>query len=338
MAGCQGYIVSPKAADDRFLSERQIREGMEMAEKYGKLIDPKVTAKLMDELGYSTKKRFGQNFLVDERVLDRIMDGSEITKETTVLEIGPGVGTMTQAIAERAGRVIAVEIDRDLIPVLEKTLAGYDNVTVINKDILEVDLVTLDGLLPVGSTYKVVANLPYYITTPIIMELLECGAPIDSITVMVQKEVAERMEAAPGGKEYGALSVAVQYYCIPEILTKVPCCCFIPRPNVDSAVIRLICREHPEVIAITKTEKNGTVTETGETVEVRDPDFMFRLVRAAFAQRRKTLANSIKNDPSLGFPREEVAEVLEQMGLGADIRGERLSTAQFAEFSNRLKN
>lgn len=307
-------------------------------EKYGRLIDPKVTAKLMEELGYSTKKRFGQNFLVDERVLARIMDGSEITKDTTVLEIGPGVGTMTQAIAERAGRVIAVEIDRDLIPVLEKTLAGYSNVTVINKDVLETDLTTVDGLLSEGESYRVVANLPYYITTPIIMKLLESGAPIDSITVMVQKEVAERMEAAPGGKEYGALSVAVQYYCIPAILTKVPCCCFIPRPNVDSAVIRLVRREHPEVIAVTKTEKNGSVTETGETVTVQDPAYMFRLVRAAFAQRRKTLANSLKNDPSLGLSRERITEVLARMGLEENIRGERLSTAQFAELANGLKD
>lgn len=308
-----------------------------MSERYGKLIDPKVTARLMDELGYSTKKRFGQNFLIDERVLNKIMDGSEITGADTVLEIGPGVGTMTQAIAERAGRVIAVEIDRDLIPVLGKTLAGYDNVTVLNKDILEADLAELDGLLSEGESYKVVANLPYYITTPIIMKLLESGAPIESITVMVQKEVAERMEAVPGGKEYGALSLAVQYYCIPEILTKVPSNCFIPRPNVDSAVIRLKKREHPELIAVTKTEKNGSVVSTGETVTVRDPAYMFKLVKAAFAQRRKTLVNTLKNDPSLNLSREQVTEVLNRMGLGEDIRGERLSVARFAELSNHLK-
>jgi len=306
-------------------------------EKFGKLIDPKVTARLMEELGYSTKKRFGQNFLVDERVLDRIMDGAGITKDSIVLEIGPGVGTMTQAIAERAGKVIAVEIDRDLIPVLERTLAGYDNVTVINKDILEADLMTIDGLLPEGKTYQVVANLPYYITTPIIMKLLESGAPIESITVMVQKEVAERMEAAPGGKEYGALSVAVQYYCVPQVIAKVPCNCFIPRPNVDSAVIKLTRREHPEEIKVTQVQKNGAVQETGDVVKVNDPAYMFRLVKAAFGQRRKTLVNTLKNDPTLNLTREQVTAVLNDMGLGEDIRGERLSTAQFAELSNRLK-
>ena len=314
--------------------------------KYGKLIDPKVTAKLMEELGCSTKKRFGQNFLVDAGILERIMDGSGITGGDTVLEIGPGIGTMTQAIAERAGKVIAVEIDRDLIPVLERTLAGYGNVTVINKDILETDLETIDGLLPEGGSYKVVANLPYYITTPIIMKLLESSAPIESITVMVQKEVAERMEAAPGGKEYGALSVAVQYYCEAEILTNVPSCCFLPRPKVDSAVIRLTRRETPEEIRCTQVRKNaaaaetakdGTAVRTGRTVTVSDPAYMFRLVKAAFAQRRKTLANTLKNDPSLGLSREQVTDALNRMGLEEDIRGERLSTARFAELSNLLR-
>ena len=305
--------------------------------KYGKLIDPKVTAKLMEELGCSTKKRFGQNFLVDAGILERIMDGSGITGGDTVLEIGPGIGTMTQAIAERAGKVIAVEIDRDLIPVLERTLAGYGNVTVINKDILETDLMTIDGLLPEGGSYKVVANLPYYITTPIIMRLLESGAPIESITVMVQKEVAERMEAVPGGKEYGALSVAVQYYCEAEILTKVPSCCFLPRPKVDSAVICLKRRQNPQTIAAAETAKDGTAVRTGRTVTVSEPAYMFRLVKAAFAQRRKTLANTLKNDPSLNLSREQVTEALTQMGLDADIRGERLSTARFAELSNLLK-
>jgi len=230
-----------------------------MTHKTTKLIDPSQTKALMKELGFDTKKRFGQNFLIDARVLDRIIDGSGITKEDTVLEIGPGIGTMTQALSDKAGKVIAVEIDRDLIPVLEKTLKGCDNVTVLNKDILTVNLQTLDGNLQAPDEnlqtldgqlkspdehlktprYKVVANLPYYITTPIVMKLLESAAPIDSITVMVQKEVADRMQAAPGGKDYGALSLAVQYYCDPEIIAKAPSCCFLPPPKVDSEVIRL---------------------------------------------------------------------------------------------------
>lgn len=325
-----------------------------MAEKYPKLIDPKVTISLMQELGLSTKKKFGQNFLIDERVLGRIIDGAGITKEDTVLEIGPGVGTMTQALSERAGRVIAVEIDSDLIPVLQKTLAGYDNVTVINKDVLEVDLKTMDGLLgdragtcgtePAEASgfsasgekrdcgkdsYKVVANLPYYITTPIIMKLLESGAPIENITVMVQKEVADRMQAAPGGKDYGALSVAVQYYCEPEVIANVPQNCFIPRPNVDSAVICLKKREHPEIVK--------AFADDASPVTVKEPAFMFKVVRAAFAQRRKTLVNGLKNDSAIGVSREKTEKVLHAVGLDANIRGERLSVKEFALLSNKIR-
>ena len=288
--------------------------------KYPPLIEPKVTAALMQELGLSTKKRFGQNFLIDSHVLSRIIAGAGITKDDTVLEIGPGIGTMTQALSEAAGSVIAVEIDHDLIPVLSKTLAGYDNVTVINQDILLVDLFTLDGnFLPQnGRKYKVVANLPYYITTPILMKLLESRAPIESITVMVQKEVAERMEADPGGKDYGALSLSVQYYCDTKIIANVPQNCFIPRPNVDSAVIRLLCYDTPPV-------------------EAEDPEYMFRLIRQAFSQRRKTLVNTLKSAPEMNLTREKVEEALAQMGLSADIRGERLSLSQFAKLSGLLK-
>lgn len=290
-----------------------------MSEKYPKLINPKVTIALMQELGLSTKKRFGQNFLIDERVLGRIVTGADITKEDTVLEIGPGVGTMTQALSEAAGRVIAVEIDKDLIPVLEKTLAGYDNVTVLNKDILEVDLDTLDGLFTEeGKRYKVVANLPYYITTPILMKLLESRAPIESITVMVQKEVAERMQAAPGGKDYGALTLAVQYYSGTEILANVPQNSFIPRPNVDSAVIKLSCYEEPPI-------------------EPSDPEYMFRLIHQSFSQRRKTLVNTLKSAPELSLSREKIEEALTELGLSADIRGERLSLSEFARLSDLLR-
>lgn len=295
--------------------------------KYPKLIEPKVTISLMQELGLLAKKKFGQNFLIDGRVLERIIEGAGITKEDTVLEIGPGVGTMTQALSERAGKVIAVEIDSDLIPVLQKTLTGYDDVTVINKDVLEVDLATVDGMLT--GSYKVAANLPYYITTPIIMKLLESGAPIDNITVMVQKEVADRMQAKPGGKDYGALSVAVQYYCEPEIIANVPQNCFIPRPNVDSAVICLKKREHPETVT--------TFADDPYPVTVSDPAFMFRIVRAAFAQRRKTLVNGLKNDSSIGVSRGKAEEALSAMGLDPNIRGERLSVKEFAVLSNLIK-
>lgn len=312
---------------------------------YPKLIEPESTKALMRELGFDTKKRFGQNFLIDKGVLERIMAGSNITKDDTVLEIGPGIGTMTQALSEKAGRVIAVEIDRDLIPILEKTLSGCDNVTVLNKDILEVDLQTLDNQLQSfdglnqdrsvksarsdeqqqklskissAPAYKVVANLPYYITTPILMKLLESGAPISSITVMVQKEVADRMKAAPGGKDYGALSLAVQYYSDPVILAKASSGCFLPPPKVDSEVICL------------------TVKAPEDRVLVKNPAAMFSLIHAAFSQRRKTLVNALKNDPSLKLSREQVIGALSKLGLDETIRGERLSVQQFAQLSNLL--
>lgn len=277
-----------------------------------KLIEPQNTIALIKAHDFSFKKRFGQNFLIDSHVLDKIIRGAEIGKEDAVLEIGPGIGTLTQALCEAAGEVTAVEIDRDLIPILEKTLAAYDNARIINEDILKLDLSAISE-----KPLKVVANLPYYITTPIIMGLFESGAPLLSITVMVQKEVADRMQAAPGGKDYGALSLAVQYYAEAEIIANVPPNCFIPRPGVGSAVIRLTKHAAPPV-------------------QPKDEKFMFRLIRAAFAQRRKTLVNTLRNDSSLSYSREQLETVLAAMGLPAAVRGERLSLAEFAELSDRL--
>ena len=277
-----------------------------------KLIEPQNTIALIKAHDFSFKKRFGQNFLIDSHVLDKIIQGAEIGKEDAVLEIGPGIGTLTQALCEAAEEVTAVEIDRDLIPILEKTLAAYDNVRIINEDILKLDLSAISE-----KPLKVVANLPYYITTPIIMGLFESGAPLLSITVMVQKEVADRMQAAPGGKDYGALSLAVQYYAEAEIIANVPPNCFIPRPGVGSAVIRL-------------------TKHTAPPVQPKDEKFMFRLIRAAFAQRRKTLVNTLRNDSSLSYSREQLETVLAAMGLPAAVRGERLSLAEFAELSDRL--
>ena len=277
-----------------------------------KLIEPQNTIALIKAHDFSFKKRFGQNFLIDSHVLDKIIRGAEIGKEDAVLEIGPGIGTLTQALCEAAGEVTAVEIDRDLIPILEKTLAAYDNVRIINEDILKLDLSAISE-----KPLKVVANLPYYITTPIIMGLFESGAPLLSITVMVQKEVADRMQAAPGGKDYGALSLAVQYYAEAEIIANVPPNCFIPRPGVGSAVIRLTKHAAPPV-------------------QPKDEKFMFRLIRAAFAQRRKTLVNTLRNDSSLSYSREQLETVLAAMGLPAAVRGERLSLAEFAELSDQL--
>ena len=278
------------------------------------LIEAKNTTAFLKEHDISAKKRYGQNFLIDKRVLERIIEGSEITKEDTVLEIGPGIGTLTQALCEAAGRVIAVEIDKDMLPLLGENLADYDNYEIINDDILKVDLASLLGD---GARVKVAANLPYYITTPIIMQLLENKLPIASITVMVQKEVADRMQAKPGGKDYGALTLAVQYYSEAEIIANVPPNCFIPRPGVDSAVIRLSCYDKPPV-------------------QAEDEKKLFEIIKAAFAQRRKTLANALRNYPGLGLSREEIEAALTEMGLGTDIRGERLSLKEFAMLTDLL--
>ena len=276
-----------------------------------------VTNHILHTFKLKADKRLGQNFLIDSHVLDKIVNAAGITQDDCVLEIGPGIGTMTQYLAENAGHVVAVEIDRNLIPILKETLADYDNVTVINEDILRVDIKALAEEYNGGKPIKVVANLPYYITTPIIMGLFESGVPIDNITVMVQKEVADRMKEGPGSKDYGALSLAVQYYAEPEIVANVPPNCFIPRPNVGSAVIRLT--RHKEM-----------------PVEVKDPALMFKIIRASFNQRRKTLQNGLGNAPELPYTKEQIAAAIAEMGLTPTIRGEALSLAQFAQLSDIL--
>ena len=278
---------------------------------------PRNTIEVLQRHNFTFQKKYGQNFLIDPNVLERVIGAAEVSKEDCVLEIGPGFGTMTQLLAERAGKVVAVEIDRNLIPILEETLSPYSNVTVINEDILKLDVEEAIRVRGEGRPVKVVANLPYYITTPIIMSLLEGGAPLESITVMVQKEVAERMQAGPGTKDYGALSLAVQYYSRPEVVANVPPNCFIPRPNVGSAVIRLT--------------RYGT-----PPVQAADPGKLFTVIRASFNQRRKTLANSLGNAPGLPASRERVTRILAEMGLPAMIRGEALTLEQFAELSDRL--
>ena len=279
--------------------------------------NPKNTIEIIQKYEFMFQKKFGQNFLIDTHVLEKIISAAGITKNDCVLEIGPGIGTMTQYLAENAGHVVAVEIDRNLIPILKETLADYDNVTVINEDILRVDIKTLAEEYNGGKPIKVVANLPYYITTPIIMGLFESGVPIDNITVMVQKEVADRMKEGPGSKDYGALSLAVQYYAEPEIVANVPPNCFIPRPNVGSAVIRLT--RHKEM-----------------PIEVKDPALMFKIIRASFNQRRKTLQNGLGNAPELPYTKEQIAAAIAEMGLTPKIRGEALSLAQFAQLSDIL--
>ncbi len=278
---------------------------------------PQNTIAVLQKYNFNFQKKFGQNFLIDTRVLDKIMDSAEITKDDCVLEIGPGIGTMTQYLAERAGSVVAVEIDKALIPILGDTLAAYDNVTIINDDILKVDVNKIVEEKNQGRPIKVVANLPYYITTPIIMGLFESKVPLQSITIMVQKEVADRMQVGPGTKDYGALSLAVQYYAKPEIVAMVPPNCFIPRPNVGSAVIRLTRYAEPPV-------------------QVNDEKKMFALIRASFNQRRKTLVNGLTNATELKVNKEQILTALEQMGLSATIRGEALTLEQFSQLSNML--
>ena len=279
---------------------------------------PGNTIEVLQKYNFNFQKKFGQNFLIDTHVLDKIIRESGVTKDDMVIEIGPGIGTMTQYLCENAREVVAIEIDKNLIPILGDTLSAYDNVTVINEDVLKVDIKKLAEEKNGGRPVKVVANLPYYITTPIIMGLFESHVPIYSITIMVQKEVADRMQEGPGSKEYGALSLAVQYYAKPEIVAIVPPNCFMPRPNVGSAVIRLTCHENPPV-------------------EVKDEGFMFNLIRASFNQRRKTLVNGLTNASFLSVTKEQVAEALEKMELSPTIRGEALSLEQFAQLSNLLK-
>lgn len=279
-----------------------------------KLSNPQVTIDIIKKYNFAFQKRFGQNFLIDAHVINKIVAAADIKKDDIVLEIGPGIGTMTQYLAEAAGHVYAVEIDKNLLPVLDETLSEYDNVTVVNNDILKVDIRELVS----DREVKVVANLPYYITTPIIMGLFENHIPASSITVMVQKEVAMRMQAGPGSKDYGALSLAVQYYAKPYIVANVPPNCFMPRPNVGSAVIRLTKHEKPPV-------------------EVEDEALMFRLIRASFNQRRKTLQNGIHNAANLSFSKEQVVDALNALGLPESVRGEALTLEQFAALANELK-
>ena len=277
--------------------------------------NPKQTIEIIQKYQFAFQKKFGQNFLIDTHVLDKIISAAGITKEDCVLEIGPGIGTMTQYLAEHAGRVVAVEIDTNLLPILDETLKGYDNVTVINSDILKLDMNELVDVYNGGRPIKVVANLPYYITTPIIMGLFEGDVPIDNVTVMVQKEVADRMQVGPGSKDYGALSLAVQYYAEPYIVANVTPNCFIPRPNVGSAVIRLTRYKEPPV-------------------KVEDPKLMFKLVRASFNQRRKTLQNSLNNSPDIPYTKEQIIEAIESLQVSPSVRGEALTLEQFARLSN----
>ena len=279
--------------------------------------NPQNTIEILQKYRFNFQKKFGQNFLIDTHVLDKIIRAADITKDDFVLEIGPGIGTMTQYLACAAREVTAVEIDKALIPILEDTLSDYDNVTVINEDILKVDIAALAEEKNGGKPIKVVANLPYYITTPIIMGLFENHVPLESITVMVQKEVADRMQVGPGTKDYGALSLAVQYYAEPYIVANVPPNCFMPRPTVGSAVIRLTRHAQPPV-------------------HVRDEKLMFRIIRASFNQRRKTLANGLKNSPELDLPKEVISEAIDRLGRGASIRGETLTLEEFAELANHI--
>ena len=283
----------------------------------GRLIDPKETIQILKKYDFVFSKRYGQNFLIDEHVLGKILSAADITKEDAVLEIGPGIGTMTQALADAAGSVTAVEIDEKLLPILSDTLSGFGNVQVVHADILETDVRQLSLEHAGGKPFKVVANLPYYITTPIIMGLLEKDLPVTSITVMVQKEVAQRMQEKPGSKDYGALSLAVQYYAEPYLAANVPRNCFMPRPDVDSAVIRLTKRSE-------------------QPVRVQDPSLMFRLIRASFSVRRKTLMNGLRNAGDLGFSGEALEDAVRSLGKGLTVRGETLSLREFAALSDAL--
>lgn len=282
-----------------------------------RISSPKKTKEIVSKYEFAFQKKFGQNFLIDTHVLDKIILAADINEEDVVIEIGPGIGSLTQRLAEKSKEVIAIEIDRNLIPILEDTLSDYNNITIINEDVLKVDLVKLVNEKNNGKSVKVVANLPYYITTPIIMGLFENHVPIDSITVMVQKEVALRMKSEPGSKDYGALSLAVQYYAEPYLVANVPPNCFIPRPKVGSAVIRLKKHETP-------------------TVEVKDEKLLFKIIRASFNQRRKTLINSLSNNKDLGIDKSRLINELEELGLDSRIRGEALTLEEFVKLTNNL--
>ncbi len=284
-----------------------------------KLSNPQRTIEVIKKYEFCFQKKFGQNFLIDGHVLDKIIAGAGVTKDDMVLEIGPGIGTMTQYLAEAAGKVVAVEIDRNLLPILQETLSDYDNVKVIHADVLSLNLEKLVQEENGGRPIKVVANLPYYITTPIIMALFEQHVPLANVTVMVQKEVAARMKSGPGSKDYGALSLAVQYYAEPYIVANVPCNCFMPRPNVDSAVIRLTRYEEPPV-------------------QVKDEKMLFKIIRASFNQRRKTLQNGLNNSSELNFTKDQIAAAIAAAGFSPSVRGEALTLEQFARLTDILLN
>lgn len=278
---------------------------------------PSATKEIINKYSFAFQKKFGQNFLIDSNILESIVSAADITKDDFVLEIGPGIGTMTQYLCEAARQVVAVEIDKMLIPILKDTLSEYDNVEVINQDVLKLDIKALAQEKNNGKPIKVVANLPYYITTPIIMGLFESKVPIESITIMVQKEVADRMQTGPGSKDYGALSLAVQYYADAKVQLNVSASCFMPRPNVDSAVIKLTAHEKP-------------VVDVDETL-------MFKVIRASFNQRRKTLVNGLKNSFELDYTKEEIVQAIKAIGKEENIRGEKLTLEEFAALSNSLK-
>lgn len=282
-----------------------------------KLGNPKETIEVLNKYHFNFQKKYGQNFLIDTHVLDKIIKAAEVTQEDLVVEIGPGIGTLTQYLCEAAREVVAVEIDKNLIPILEDTLSAYDNVTILNEDILKVDLNKLVQERNAGKPVKIVANLPYYITTPIIMGLFEAHVPVENITVMVQKEVADRMQAGPGGKDYGALSLAVQYYAKPYIAANVPPNCFMPRPNVGSAVIRLTLHEE-------------------KPVSIKDESLLFKLIRASFNQRRKTLANGLNNNEEIKLSKELITGAITELNLSPSIRGEALTLSDFAALSNLI--
>ena len=282
-----------------------------------KLGTPTKTMEILKKYHFTFQKKYGQNFLIDMNILEGIVENANITKDDCVLEIGPGIGSMTQVLADSAKKVIAVEIDKVLIPILEETMADYKNVKIINEDILKLDIKKIVEEENEGKPIKVVANLPYYITTPIIMGLFEKDVLLDSITVMVQKEVAQRMQVGPGTKDYGALSLAVQFYAKPEIVMEVPASCFVPKPNVGSAVIRL-----------ERYQNKG--------VSVKDEKYMFAIIRASFNQRRKTLVNGLTNAGNLGINKEDVYEVLESMSISPTVRGETFTLETFAKFSDLL--
>jgi 16S rRNA (adenine1518-N6/adenine1519-N6)-dimethyltransferase len=278
---------------------------------------PARTKEIIKKYDFFFKKNFGQNFLIDTYVLDRIVESADITKEDCVLEVGPGIGSLTQVLAEAAGKVIAVEIDKKLIPILEDTLQAYDNIEIINEDILKLDMDEVIAQKNSGKPIKVVANLPYYITTPIVMGLLEKKLPVESITIMIQKEVADRMQAKPSTKDYGTLSLAVQYYCTPKIVAVAPAHCFMPQPNVDSSVIQLKVLEQP-------------------SVSVSDEDLLFKLIKIGFSQRRKTLMNCLNNSPEIKLSKEDIVSAIVEAGFDERIRGEALSLSDFAKLTDIL--